>query len=404
MYRRGLLWGLVALGAMGLHNTALADRADVLSDGAVAHELAIGTASWSQRDNASYLIPRVRMGLAAGYEIGVSGHLRQEGDHQGLRHIGWEAAFPLRAEHGSRMALGLHGTVAMDDAEGGIGSGRHGLGVELRMADELFDGHGRVGGTLGLSRSDQVRGVEAPGYGQSSRLHYDASYEQTVWQRLSVGVEAAVAIGLSGDEVQNRFGMALRPGLRYDTAGGTTLRASVGRDLPGRGIEPENTVRLSISHRPAPPPSRVAMAARIAELEQARTALEHNQAQQRQRLEQQHAVQDEQGRRLEAVRQRAGTLTVEVVNTSGIAGLGEAMAERLLRKGHHTVRVVPAAPGDEVRDITYIRYRPGLADEAVSLGHSIRHIQIVTQERELPDGTEIRILVGRDQANNEGGE
>ncbi len=385
--RRWLIAGLVLL----LPGAAAADSL-VLGDGAAAHELTLGSERWSDREDALYLAPRWRMGLAAGYEIGLNAQWRQEDDRDALRYLGWEAAFPL-GDEGNR-ALGLYGTVAQLDGTDTLGSGSHGYGMELRMADTIAGGNGLVGGRIGIGREDVAADTDAPGYSAETRFYYDAHYEHYLAPRFALGLASQVTIGVTGEELQNRFGMALRPGVRFDTGARTSLRASVGRDLPERSIEPENTVLLSLEHRSAPPVPRSELAERLQSVEEHNRALEAEQTAQGER-------QEEQARRLEAVRHKAGTLTVEVVNSSGIAGLGEEMAERLLRKGHHVV-AIREPEASEVRDITYIRYRPGLADEAVKLGHAIRHIQIVTQERELSGEPEIRVLVGRDQADFEG--
>ncbi|MFO8155285.1 MAG: LytR C-terminal domain-containing protein [Pseudomonadota bacterium] len=381
------------LGLALLPQAAIADPL-VLDDGAVSHELSVGSEKWSGRDDALYLEPRFRMGLAAGYEIGLNAHMRRENEGEGLRYLGWSAAFPL-GDEGNR-ALGLYGTVAqVDEGETAIGSGNHGYGLELRMTDEVAE-DGRIGGQIGIGRSDVPAGVGEPGYSSETRFYYDAHYEHYLASGFALGLESRVAIGLSGEEMQNRFGMALRPGVRFDAGERTALRASMGRDLPKRGIEPENTMMLSVEHRPAPPVPRSELASRLQAVEARNRSLKAEQVAQ-------GARQEEQGRRLEAVRHKAGTLTVEVINASGIPGLGETMAERLLHKGHHVVAIrEPANP--EERDVTYIRYRAGLADEAVELGHSIRQIQIVTQEHELEGEAEVRVLVGRDQADFEWGD
>lgn len=382
------------IAALVLLPSAAAADSLVLGDGAVSHELTVGSESWSGRDDALYLEPRFRMGLAAGYEIGLNAHMRREGEDEGLRYLGWEAAFPL-GDEGNR-ALGVYGTVAQND--GGvtaIGSGNHGYGLELHMTDAVAAA-GRIGGHIGIGRRDVPTGAGEPGYSSETRFYYDAHYEHYLAPRIALGLESQVAIGLSGDEAQNRFGMALRPGIRFDAGERTALRASMGRDLPKRGIEPENTMMLSVEHRPAPPVPRSELASRLQAVEARNRSLKAEQAAQ-------GARQAEQARRLEAVRHKAGTLTVEVVNTSGIPGLGESLAERLLRKGHHVVAIREPETAEE-HDVTYIRYRPGMAEAAVELGHLIRQVQIVTQERKLGGEAEVRILVGRDQAEFSGGD
>jgi len=89
-------------------------------------------------------------------------------------------------------------------------------------------------------------------------------------------------------------------------------------------------------------------------------------------------------------------IRVEIVNASGIPGLEQQVSERLAGKGYFISWAGEgAASGQQVE--TLIKYRPGFAREAVRLGHILPGNQIVTRGDALPEGVDIRSVVGSDQ-------
>ncbi|MCG5541530.1 MULTISPECIES: LytR C-terminal domain-containing protein [unclassified Halorhodospira] len=365
--------------------------AEVLDDGATVHALSVGSQTWSgsDREDARLIEPRLRYGLPAGYEIGLSAQHRAQGDDgSGLRHLALEAATPLRQDVGAAdITLAGYGTVAPVDDDSGIGSGSHNLGLGLHLSDGL--GETRLHSSMALERADVAEVDGQPGYRAVNRLRYGARAEHRVAAALDLTLEAAAVYGLSGDEVQNQFGLALRPGVRLHLAPTVDLSLTAGRDLPDAGVEPTNTVTAQLTHRPQPAPSRGELEARIDHLEAAHAST-------RARAAMQAGRADEQRERIELLRRRAGQLDVEVINASGEAGLGRAMAERLREEGHYVVRIQDSARAGDGQQTTHIRYRAGHGEQAVALGESLERIQEVT-EGELPRGADVRILVGRDQ-------
>lgn len=89
-------------------------------------------------------------------------------------------------------------------------------------------------------------------------------------------------------------------------------------------------------------------------------------------------------------------IRVEIVNASGVPGLEQQVSERLAGKGYFISWAgESAASGQQVE--TFIRYRSGFAREAVRLGHILPGNQIVTRGDGLPEGIDIRVVVGSDQ-------
>ena len=87
---------------------------------------------------------------------------------------------------------------------------------------------------------------------------------------------------------------------------------------------------------------------------------------------------------------------MEIVNASGVPGLEQQVSERLAGKGYFISWAgESAASGQQVE--TLIRYRSGFAREAVRLGHILPGNQIVTRGDGLPEGIDIRVVVGSDQ-------
>lgn len=85
---------------------------------------------------------------------------------------------------------------------------------------------------------------------------------------------------------------------------------------------------------------------------------------------------------------------VQIVNESGVAGLGDRYAGQMAEKGY------PVVETNEVEGksnkTTYIYYRPGFAEQAIEIGHTMPRNQIVLQSKTLPDGVDVLIVLGED--------
>jgi len=92
----------------------------------------------------------------------------------------------------------------------------------------------------------------------------------------------------------------------------------------------------------------------------------------------------------------ADAVRVEILNASGIPGLEQKVSEQLAGKGYF---ISWAGEGDTsgVQHETRIKYRLNFAREAVHLGHVLPGNQIVTRGDEVPEGIDVRIIVGSDQ-------
>ncbi len=89
-------------------------------------------------------------------------------------------------------------------------------------------------------------------------------------------------------------------------------------------------------------------------------------------------------------------IRVEIVNASGVPGLEQQVSERLAGKGYFISWAGESATSGQQME-TLIKYRSGFAREAVRLGHILPGNQIVTRGDALPEGIDIRVVVGSDQ-------
>ncbi len=94
----------------------------------------------------------------------------------------------------------------------------------------------------------------------------------------------------------------------------------------------------------------------------------------------------------------ADTIQVEILNASGIPGLEQRVSERLADK-NYAISWAEEGKGTAPSALneTWIKYRPDLARQAVRLGHILPGNQIVIRDKDLPEGVDIRIIVGSDQ-------
>lgn len=393
----GLLLFTLTAGAGGVDY-----RGSVLGDGEVEHRLSTSFLRWdaSERENALSVVPSARFGLAAGYDIGIAAPLRREDDDQALRNLRLDAGIPLhRGGEGTQITLGLHLDILPTDAP--LASGSDGAGIAVHLHDRIGAAGTRLDGVLGFERTD-VALRQTPGYESANRLYYANRIEQPVTERLAVSGEAHTVIGVSGEEVQNQFAFALRPGLRYQASDSLSVRLTAGRDLADRGVEPQSTVRLTLTHQPVPPPSRSELMARIEGLEGESRALRDE----AERLREDQALDagrhDQTRERLELLQRRAQQLDVEVINRTGERSAGDAALEHLAGLGHYVQRRVER-PAGVTREITHIEYRhDGFAEAAQELADVLPGVQLVSTNPELRAGVDARVTVGTDLIVREG--
>ncbi len=392
--------------AAALLVTAVTAAADyrggpVLRDGETEHRFTLDSSSWAddEREDALQFVPYARYGVAAGYDVAVAAPLRREGEDDGLRAVRVEAGFPLNGrDSATHVTLVVHGAVL--PAAPPLASGEEGLGVAVHLSDERGGRGTRLDGVIGFERADSAF-RDAPGYQAVNRLYYANRIEQSIGGRWALTAEAGAVIGVSGEEVQNQFAFALRPGVRYAPSPRVTWRLSAGRDMVERGAEPENTVRLSLVHRPAPAPSRRELEARLSALEQERIpALEDE----TQRLGTGVALLsgrlEEKRRRLDLLKQRTGLLDVEVINHTGDRRVGDAAVAHLDRLGHRVVRRTERAAGLP-REATRIEYRDGFAEAAAALGDELPVAPEVIADPDVIRGADVRLVLGMDMLTEE---
>ncbi|MBD3610791.1 MAG: LytR C-terminal domain-containing protein, partial [Gammaproteobacteria bacterium] len=89
----------------------------------------------------------------------------------------------------------------------------------------------------------------------------------------------------------------------------------------------------------------------------------------------------------------APKLYVEIINETGITGLGDKIATSLRSKGYAVTAVRTAPVRKKKRSI--IQYREGMAEEAITLGHSLKGDQIVIKGRTMGDA-DVQLFLGND--------
>ncbi len=92
----------------------------------------------------------------------------------------------------------------------------------------------------------------------------------------------------------------------------------------------------------------------------------------------------------------ADAVRVEIVNVSGVPGLEQRVSERLAGENYFISWSEERATSS-VQSETWIKYRPDFAIKAVHLGHVLPGNQVVTRDDALPEGVDIRVIVGSDQ-------
>ncbi|ABM62829.1 LytR C-terminal domain-containing protein [Halorhodospira halophila] len=402
--RVGWQAGLVGvLLALPVATAALEYRSGgVLEDGATEHRFGVERFSWAEppgndaesRDDVLRLSPSARFGLAAGYDLRVGLPVQQEDDRRDLHGVELELGLPLReGDAGPDVTLAVHGRLLPADPP--LGSGSDGLGVAVHLSDRLGERGIRLDGYLGLERGDAAL-RDGPGYEAVNRLHYANRIEYPLGAGWGVGADVRTVIGLSGEEVQNQFAFVIRPGLSYRPTANTTLRAAAGRELADRGVEPESTVQLSLTHRPQAPAPRRELQARLAELEDRHERMTQEQTGIAQRQARQAGRLSEHGEVIDLVKRRAGTLEVEVVNRSGERQHASEAVARLERLGHHVVRRMER-PEASMRDASVVQYREAYEEAAVELGEALPGVQEVYRaDPPIGPGADVRLIVGAD--------
>lgn len=377
--------------------------ASVMEEGAFVWFLPVLRENFPDEVGTTTDIPwGVRAGIAPGWELGARFPYRSDSELEkdGLRHIELSAKVQLfggpRAQRSG--ALALFGTVVNSEGEPFLGTGRANMGIEF-LVTEVLSTDTRFHSSIGLARRDiRAPYLEAtdPDYDPEAiyqitrTLSYKMGLEQRLWKQSYLLLEAGTSIGLAGEDEQDQFSIYVMPGLRFgNPAAGWNLTMAVGRDIPENGLEPESRYMLGLSYRTQP--------ARATQDDELRKRLEELEK----RLAAEAALdQDPAAGALlpgAAAPAATGRLRVEVINASGVPLLGERIAEEVRQKGNYDVIRVGSTGNVTDQELTHIHYRNGLARDAVTLGHSMRNYQIVTQGRDLPEDVDLRIVIGVDQ-------
>ncbi|MDQ2070083.1 LytR C-terminal domain-containing protein [Natronospira bacteriovora] len=316
------------------------------------------------------------------------------GDQAGLRDFRINLAVPF-ADTGYRQStFFLEGSLLTAEQARGVGSGHHegAIGVASRIRQNE-DNHLHVHARLG--RWD-VAATDQPGWRSVTGLRGGAMLNQSLNDSVSLLLAVDSGLSFSDDDLQDRLALGVSPGVRWRFNPRWALDLTAGVDLPGNGLAPRRRASLQISHQPATPPSP-------ASLQQSIDAGRDDIRENRQRIEALEGamggyellLSDREARIAELERQADG-LNIELLNRSGVRRLGVQVAMMLESRGHRVValheEMVEQPPWR-----SHIRYRDGMAERAVSLGHSLPGIQIVTRADELDERADVRLLIGLDQ-------
>ena len=444
--------------------------ADMLARGDAYVDLMAGTESYivngNNRDVEMILAPQIVFGFSDNLDLALSAvHVTSDASTQGLRSLTGIAKYRLWQDESSRIGLSLS---AYDDlytatsTAFGSGDGNYGAALNLSVSAAAA---ARYHFLFGSERSDQhVAGTAS--YLAKNRLIAGAGIEMRPLPDLEMSVEA-LASRIPGNQDNN---MLLMPSLRYQPAGRVAYNFGLAYGFPGDRSSPEYrfTAGLSVGlDRPERRRHRIAVASEddkqsvakgrddsvvdsgstMDESRLARhvSALSENQATMQRNIDllsrDQTALRDEvekisdgQSTMMQqlggiekdiknlSITSGHGLARIEVENASGIKGLGERVAEILMRKGYEvtsvtdapklvsrptkifytggagkTAEVVRVARADlAIKHQTRIFYIEGFVQRATRVSMILPGSQAIVPDKKLKNDVEIRVVVGKD--------
>ena len=445
--------------------------ADTLAAGDRYLDVQTGTESYiangNSRDLEMTMSPEIVYGVSDDLDLAVSAtHVTSNASTQGLRNLTGIAKYRIWQSQSSMLGLALSAYHDLYTTNAAIGSGDANYGTALNLS--ITPGaSSRYHLQVGTERSDQYVAATSS-YAAKNRLIADAGIELRPLPDLQLSV-AALASRIPGNRDNN---MLLMPSLRYQPAGRVAYNFGLAYGVPSDRSSPEYRFSAglsigldnpghrhrSIAAKEAGQPLAVkdgntdetgshnaTGAMEESSLARHVSALDENQAAMQRNIDllsrDQTALRDEVGKisdgQATMMQQLGGiekdiknlSLTggqglarVEVENASGIKGLGEKVAEILMRKGYEvtsvtdapktairptkifytggagkTAEVVRVARAElAIKRQTRIYYIEGFVQRATRVSMILPGSQAIVPDKKLKNEVEIKVVVGKD--------
>ena len=377
------LGGGTGLGIM--HN------ADILAGGEYALSLGLGIASYDTPGASSIsATPSFAMGFADMGEVYLSApYLSVKPDvgdditGMGDTRIG--AKFAISQPEGNGLATAVSLFAGFGNGDDELTSGDSSYGVELNLSN-WYDGGG-LHFNIGYEESDALGANEAHG-----KITAGLGIEHALSGSTTLYAQSNAFIDRDDDNDEN---LLVALGLHYSPSNDFGMQVGYGRGVPDGRSEPESLVFASITYSPGSSPSRYAGyndPQRIKAVEGQQSQLDSRVDNLNSRV---HDM-DERIARIESVATVEGVTfptnaRIEVVKASGNPEVVNRIMGQLKEAN---ARITQVRSLDGVKeDTTWIKYRAGLSDAAIAVGHSLDGNQIVVQ-RPLPPGVDIQIVIG----------
>lgn len=365
-------------------------ESDVLDSGDVDTQATYAFSRYGAgQGNAMDLTPRVRIGLPGSFDTAFAAPMRRdnETEDQAFRHLRGELGYRLPAgDTRLRGAVRAYATFFPEPERQGVGTGSKNFGISGNWVAEDWLPGTRVHLRSAVERLDlrepEEAISEAAAYQLGNRLLGEAGLEFRHTEGLHSywGLQATTPLGSSDRERQS---LSFRPGLRLDLAGNWHLDAVAQFNTVSRDVEPRRAgiVTLSYGHR-AERPDWEELARQIASAQVQLDSLDTR-------------VRDIERR----LRTEPETLPepegVHVINQSGIPELEAQVAELLAREGFEIGRTEVDEDVGRL-DRTTVEYAPGYAEQAREAARALPGFQTIEPNEDLPDGVQVRVLVGFD--------
>ncbi|MCW8827660.1 MAG: transporter [Gammaproteobacteria bacterium] len=292
--------------------------------------------------------------------------------------------------NGFASAVSLFGTLGVADEDDGIASGEGNYGVELHLSN-WHDG-GAVHFNIGYEESDSMvsTGLIEP----HAKVTAALGVEQALSSTTTLFAQSSAYIDRDANDDKN---LLVALGLHYAPSRNLGLQFGYGRGVPDDRSEPESLLFAGVSWSPnSRRPSRYVDyndPERVESIEGQQQQLDH-------RVTNLDTRVDNIGQRVEHIEQSTSVdagdafpahARIEVVKVSSNPTVINRIMDQLKQANANIVNVRELSNTSE--ETTWIHYRTGFSEAAITLGHRLDGNQIVVN-RPLPPGIDIQLLIG----------
>ncbi|BAU57990.1 hypothetical protein HH1059_12820 [Halorhodospira halochloris] len=373
-------------------------QTDVLGSGSYDAQVTGGYINYSSKHGSvGDAIAGVRIGLDGPIDLTIVAPHRYdfETEDSGMRSsLSGVIAYQLFNGSDLKGTVQAYTTIAPSSEDRGLGSGSDNFGIRADIVNKTWWDGGRVHLRGSWEEVDQRRPDEDPGpgsYRSAGLLTLEAGAEFDIEDP---NIKPYLGIrGTSGVESNPRSeqdSLSVRPGVSFNLDNNSHIHVISQLDLLQNGAEPESAIFVTFTygHRAAAPQQRTTGVSAsdhddsISALEERLTNLARS-------------VRNLEMRMLEEGEREPETAAVIILNQSGISELMPLVVDTISAI-NLTVTDSQDDPDSPTRDRTVIRYLEEHRDEAVQLARALPGNQLVDEREELPDGADIKVLIGFD--------